>query len=437
MKKTKNGAKSTDLLKKFFAEINRFARESGFVQRQSKKFKASVFLLALAQCSEQGDCGLNTLAMKMHSIDSSCKLSYQALHERIMREEVSLEVFLGKCLAFFVSDSVRRSLDTELAEGPFRRVLIQDSSFVKLLKRCSKLFPAHGNGKGETAGFKLDLVFDLLTGETVEAAVYGGTQQDRVSGGAILEHVGENDLVLRDMGYFSVAAFKEIEDAGGHWLSRLPNSTDGRCERGGKCLDELLDKTKGKLVDRRVLLTAKNKPARLVAIRRPKEEADKAVMALKKEAASKGRAPSRKSLIRARWYLLVTDLPAELVPAKVLAKIYALRWSIETTFKGWKQGSVFRKALKTNSSYQHLMGLILISAVRLVITQTVYARLLMSGHPEIHRLSFCKLSKWVGIQLTASDGFDELMKTQPDLRHVLSEKRARKTLREELLEVIA
>jgi hypothetical protein len=86
-------------------------------------------------------------------------------------------------------------------------------------------FPAHGNHHGKTAGVKIDLAFDLLTGSIVSHGLYTASEQDKSIGKEFVSEVRRGDLVLRDMGYFSLGEFTAIEQLEAWWLTRLPLTT--------------------------------------------------------------------------------------------------------------------------------------------------------------------------------------------------------------------
>ena len=109
----------------------------------------------------------------------------------------------------------------------------------KMNKRNRESFPGHGNQKSESSGCKIDLSFDLLTGCPVLQILDKATTQDKKLGRNLVDVVQERDLMLRDMGYFSVKEFQRIEDKMAFWLSRLPANVCAFLENG-KELDELL-----------------------------------------------------------------------------------------------------------------------------------------------------------------------------------------------------
>ena len=160
-------------------------------------FKPEVFLMALLKAAHFGKASFNKIAIEMHEIDSSCEISAQALWKRLTRPDCMLQTFISRRIDLVISHGV---VEAGSHRGKFVWVLTEDSSFVKLVKLCADLFPAHRNKHGKTAGLKLNLVFDLLSGQTVELSTHAGTYQDRNIAWDILDLVRPNDLVLRDMG---------------------------------------------------------------------------------------------------------------------------------------------------------------------------------------------------------------------------------------------
>ena len=68
----------------------------------------------------------------------------------------------------------------------------------------------------------MNLIFDLLTGQPIECSTQEATTQDKTIAHDIMGLLRTGDLVLRDMGYFIVELFINIEMKGADWLSRVP-----------------------------------------------------------------------------------------------------------------------------------------------------------------------------------------------------------------------
>ncbi len=92
-----------------------------------------------------------------------------------------------------------------------RRILVEDSPVQTMPKANVAIFPARGKRHRGTAGVKIDFAYDLLAGEVCSHSLHSATEQDKTIGKEFVALVRENDLVLRDMGYFSIGEFIEIE----------------------------------------------------------------------------------------------------------------------------------------------------------------------------------------------------------------------------------
>ena len=66
-----------------------------------------------------------------------------------------------------------------IGSSGIQRILIEDASGQVMPKSNAGAFPAHGNHHGKTAGVKIDLAFDLLTGSIVSHSLHAATEQDK------------------------------------------------------------------------------------------------------------------------------------------------------------------------------------------------------------------------------------------------------------------
>lgn len=74
-------------------------------------------------------------------------------------------------------------------------------------------------------------------------------------------------------------------------------------------------------------------PARLIVRPLPKIKAEEARLRLRRNAAKKGREPSRQALRLAGYFCLLTTLPESLASDDVALELYRIRWQIELFFK--------------------------------------------------------------------------------------------------------
>ena len=380
--------------------------------------------MALMKTVQQGKSSLNKIVMVMADLDPSCSISPQALHKRINRNDCCLEKFLNLCIGLMISQGVG---EAKKHAKTFGRILTEDSSFVRILKSCADLFPAHGNGHGKTAGIKLNLIFDLLTGETLECSTHEATTQDKTIAYDIVGLLRAGDLVLRDMGYFIVELLEMIETKGADWLSRVPSSTDIFTHDGRK-IEELMEQSKSGIIERQMYLTKEKKLARVIAVRKSRKKATEAVRLLKESYRKKGKIPSKQKLERARWHILASSVDKEVMSALELTKLYSQRWQIEIVFKAWKRSSNLQRSLSHKSSKQHLLGLFLAEVLRLAIALRCYSlSRLTFPRDKVGRLSVMKLFEWVSTKLSGVKNFKNLLSQKLTVQHVLTQKRRRKS----------
>lgn len=402
-------------------KLDPLAKHSGFVVRESKWFSASGFVLALMKSVITENASFNQLATSLgHSEQKT--ISRQAVWKRM---NLSAIPFLLDTVGTALKH--RWSEEALIATDVFGRVLIEDSSQVKIAKANHEDFPGHGNDGGKTAGCKFDVVFDLLTAEPVTSVLHLATEQDREIGKDLIDEIREKDLVLRDMGYFSRDEFARIEDCKAYWLSRVPINVKIHDSSGFK-LETILKKTKRNHLEIEVTLGESGHSARLIAERAPLQVAQERRRERREQARRLGKEPSKDMLIRDGWYLLVTNVKEELMTASKLFKLYRIRWQIEITFRAWKQSGKLVSALARKSNQVHLQALMLASLLVLILTMKITSQLQRRYQNLL--ISIEKLANNLAAFILSIQSIWYLVDYNPDHRHVQSDRRNRQKLRE-------
>jgi hypothetical protein len=402
-------------------KLDPLAKKSGFVVRKSQGFSASGFVLALMKSVITGNASFNQLATNLGHGELK-SISRQAVWKRM---DLSTIPFLLDAVGTGLKQ--RWSEEALIATDVFGRVIIEDSSQVKLAKANHVDFPGHGNDGGKTAGCKFDVAFDLLTGEPVTSVLHLATEQDREIGKDLVDLIREKDLVLRDMGYFSRDEFARIENRKAYWLSRVPINVKIHDSNGIK-LETILKKTKHHKLEMELILGDSGHSARLIAERAAPEVAQKRRRERRELAHRLGKEPSKDMLIRDGWYLLVTNVKEDLMTASKLFKLYAIRWQIEITFRAWKQSGKLVSALARKSNQVHLQALMLASLLLLILTMKITS--LLQGCYQSILISIEKLAGNLAAFILGINALWRLGDYNPDPRHVKSDRRTRLALRE-------
>lgn len=410
-------------------DLDLIATKTRLVIRKSRKFTPSGFLQSLLGSVVTGLASLNQLAASLKEL-LPASMARQSLHARFNIRSTS---FLMAVLCDLMEQRFR-PVATEFGETGIRRVLIEDASGQVMPKANSNHFPAHGNHHGTTAGVKIDLAFDLLSGTIVSHSLQAATAQDKTTGKDFVSEVRRGDLVLRDMGYFSLDEFIAIEARGAWWLTRLPLTTGVILTAGDK-LEKRLRTSRQPIIDLDVLVGEHGKKCRLVAMRATPEVAAARRSERRAKAAQSGKEPCPKGLIRDGWHLMLTNLSQEQATVSQLAAIYRARWAVEIQFRAWKQALNLGKALNRKSGDHHMQALVLAAMIAHQLGMKIAQRI--GSVVGRARLSYEKLYDLLAVHLLKSADLAAVAAFNPDRRHVTRDKRARQSPVESGIQALA
>ena len=404
-------------------DLDLIARATQLVIRASPKFTPDGFLQSLLSAVATGLGSLNQIAGDLKDRVQAA-MSRQSLHEHF---DVRSTAFL---LAV-ASDLMEQRLApaAALLQGSeVVRLIIEDASGQVMPKANSGAFAAHGNHHGETAGVKIDLVFDLLACAIVSHTLQAATEQDKTIGKELLPALRRGDLVLRDMGYFILSEFTAIEARGAWWLTRLPLTT-GVVMKNGDALERRLKGCRHDILDLVAFAGEQRKECRVVAVRAAPDVAEARRAERHAKARKSGKKACPKGLVRDGWHLMLTNLGKEQASVAQLAAIYRARWAVEIQFRAWKQSLNLGKALNRKSSEHHMQALVLAGMIAHQLGMRIAQRI--GGEVGREMLSYEKLYDLLAVHLVKSLGLAEVFAFDPDPRHVKRDKRARKSPVEE------
>ncbi len=369
--------------------MRELAFETGFMKRKSKKIDAPDFLALICLESQKGSPSYNDLASRLetlHQISASkqaickkvnlqCVLFFQAVLSRIIK--FKLAKYEG--IALEISDK-------------YMRVIVQDSTIIKLPLRLFKIFSGVSNAHTSVCNARIQGVYDILSGNFISFSIDSYSKND-LSAAPELE-ILEGDLVLRDRGYFTNKEVKRHADAGANCIYRHKHRTTYLSLKSRKAIDlAKLLKCKGD-IDIEVYLNDKHRTkVRLIATAVSEEIANERRRKAKKE--MKGHNPSVALLNMMSWTIFITTIPKENADIKKIFLIYSLRWRIEIIFKTWKSYMQFDKV--HNVSENQLRILLIARFIMIVIcTQHIYNPLHHRIKKEYKRMiSMMKLHKYL------------------------------------------
>ena len=319
------------------------ARRTGFIKRNTSKISGEDFVrLMTTEILGEEAVSLGALCDILRQTNPEADMSPQALNERMNKKEAV--GYLREVFELAIRENLapaRSDISPELL-SPFGCVLIEDSTQIALHEKLAGEFRGSG-GCASVSALKTDLIYEARQDVVRNILISGGNVPDQSRADGILSEIRENDLILRDLGYFSVSSLREVGEKDAFFLSRLPKSvsvflSDDR-DAPPADLPKHIDRKFGNLpvTDMRIWVGDKERlPCRLVAYRLPDDIVAERCRKAHRNYRKKGRQPTSEYLNWLRFGFYVTNVSEKIWEADVVGTVYRLIWQIELTFSYWK-----------------------------------------------------------------------------------------------------
>lgn len=336
------------------------AKETGLIKRERKIDPVIIFwVLAIGY----GTFLQRTLA--------GLKRNYETASNRILSDSSwyyrftpELVAFLRECVARgleYLAQEPSRTLSERLS--PFKDVLIQDSTVVRLHEKLAKIWPATRSRK-VAAGVKVAVLTSAIASGPKSVALFAENTNELKT-----LKIGpwiKDRILLIDLGFYKYQMFTRIKENGGYFVSRLKSNANpliietNRSYRGrsidirGKHLQDILKDLKRQVLDVDVEVAFNrrayrgkekkdNERFRLVAVYNEDED---------------------------RYHLYITNLSQDLLEPQEVARLYGARWEIEILFKELKSKYALDVVPTTNP--QVIEAFIWIAILTLLISRRIY-----------------------------------------------------------------
>ena len=309
------------------------AKETGFSIRDSKLSPEVFFDLLFFASSLSQNSSLERLVSHLdssHGID----IRKQSLDERFTEKTVD---FVKAVLHRLMQAQFSDMLISENFLTDFYHVRIKDSTSFKVPDHLAAHYGGNGGG---VAGIKIQHEFDLKTGKFLDLTITEACRNDQTDSSETVENICKNDLVLRDMGYFSTSVLKKIDDKKAFFLTRLPASVsvydENGVEIGFEEIGDSMSKNGIEIMEKQVWIGEGRLPVRLIIGLVPPQVREQRVRRKKDEEKNRGRKSKEKTMQLLRFNLFITNADAEKLPLEKIMPLYRLRWQVELQFKNWK-----------------------------------------------------------------------------------------------------
>ncbi|MGL6049251.1 MAG: IS4 family transposase [Aeromonas salmonicida] len=291
------------------------------------------------------------------------QVSYKPFHNQLRKPAFAqfMKALVERAIALRIGQQV-----TDVAQGAFKQVLLQDGTSFAVHKRLATVFP----GRFKTispAAIECHMTMSLLEQKPVCMQLSADTASERQFLPDAKELTGS--LLLADAGYIDRGYFAEVNKAGGFYLVRGSKGLNPKILRAWR--DD------GRAVEKLAGMSLKDAGRRHCRA----EVIDMEVKSGKYEY----------RLIR-RWFaeekrfcIWMTNLPRETWPAERVMRLYRCRWQVELLFKEWKSYNSLKGFVTGQQAIAE--GLVWASLLSLVLKRRV-AQILIK-----ERLSTLKSAK--------------------------------------------
>lgn len=306
------------------------AAKTGLVQRKVKVTGTNLAQTLVMGWWQNPNQSMEGLSQVAHSVGLT--ISPQGLEQRLNQKTAT---YLQELLQTIVAVKLKTKQQKLPSMSNFTYVFLEDSSIVTLDDTLKDVWKGAG-GSSSQSSVKLQTRIDIK---------HGGLDGPHLSDGRLHDNkaaechatVPQGALHLRDLGYWSLAAWETARKEGHYVLSRLKTSTQFWHEETYYDCSSWCQQQEGDQFDVEILLGKTKKiPVRLLGIRASADEAEERRRKLKRSAQKRGDTVSQKRLALCDWTLIVTNVPAPLLSVRDALIWLGVRWQIELLFKLWK-----------------------------------------------------------------------------------------------------
>ena len=356
------------------AVLKDIAKRVGFVKRASKYQANELIALCVWLSQEIGSTSLPQLCSRLEA-STGVSMSAEGLNQRFNQAAVAYlrEVFRALLAQKLCAN---QSLPANLM-STFKRIRILDATVFQLPDPFALHYQGSG-GSSNTAGVKIQLEYDLLSGQFLNVQVGPGKNNDKTYGTSCLETVEAGDLCLRDLGYFDLGDLQTIHDKEAYYISRLKLNTriyiknpepeyfkNGTLKKQTEYIQldmtqMMADLTPGETIEvhEANIGHIQKLPTRVIIHRLTDDQTQTRLQNQAIREKKKGIVMKEKSKRLMGMNVYITNTSVEEVPTDDVHALYSLRWQIEILFKTWK--SFFEidacKTLKRERLECHLYG---------------------------------------------------------------------------------
>jgi putative transposase len=340
--------------------VRELARKTGLIRRERKIDPVAmvwVLVLGFGVRLQRTLAGLK----REYEFETLTDLSDGSWYERFTPELVA---FLRECVSLGI-ERLAAEASGKLGERlkGFKDLMIQDSTVIRLHEKLAKIFPAT-RARKVAAGVKVSLLISAVANGPKKVAIFGERTPE-----AHTLRVGpwvKDRILLVDLGFYKFQLFARIAENGGYFITRLKDNANpllvashtvhrGRAiELAGKRWQEVVPRLARDVLDAEVE----------IAFSRRRYKGKASGDALRVRLVAVWNEEARE------YHTYLTNLAPDVLDAKEVADLYAVRWDIELVFKELKSRYALDEIPSANK--QVVAALIWTAILTLLVSRRLY-----------------------------------------------------------------
>lgn len=409
-------AKSFDSIAQKVKNIpfNRYARSSGFKQRKPQKITAKWLVLGFFLLAMQSKHTLQGWAEQLCLLNGKT-VSRQAVWERINDCFIRFLLMVLKYQMKYQADLDHKKSNFHPALSRYKRILLQDSTTIALPDMLSRFYPGNVSRGKQKAILKIQVIYDLMSHRFVHFEITPFTANDQSKSDDIITVSRNTDLVIRDLGYFSLNCFEQMITTKISFVSRVRYGVKIYDAHSQESIDLLGLLRKHHQFDQWVLLGRQHHvPVRLIIEPLPQQQADCRRMKAKQDRDHRLNHDKRYYELLGYRLFITSEDETVFTPSQI-AKVYGLRWRIESIFKCWKSQFHLQQLIDTNVSFtkQRVQAIIYLMLLFILLFQVTLFQYFQSSLSKINggAISLIKLCRYMSsnIQRLLENPFQKLL----------------------------
>lgn len=202
-------------------EIQKKAGSCGFYKRHSD-FTPSMFFDMLLYCASQTEpCTLEQSCTWL-STTYGLNIRKQSLDGRFNSDAIT---FLKEVLKDALEKQLSTIFETRFLPE-FKRIRIKDGTRFNLSANLYKYYKGSGGSSGTSnSALCIQFEYDGLSGKILALEITDATKNDNTDAKETVSQVDMGDLIIRDLGYYSLPILSKFDAAKAFFISRLGANT--------------------------------------------------------------------------------------------------------------------------------------------------------------------------------------------------------------------